>query len=74
MARALSLLTSVTPEDFKNLPAIPGFESDTELKAVARANLMAGLKRTKGNTYALTQLEKAMAQTLGMEKFGNIDY
>ena len=61
-------------EDFKNLPAIPGFESDTELKAVARANLMAGLKRTKGNTYALTQLEKAMAQTLGMEKFGNIDY
>ena len=61
-------------EKFKSLPTIPGFESDTELKAVARANLMAGLKRTKGNTYALTQLEKAMAQTLGMEKFGNIDY
>ena len=61
-------------EKFKSLPTIPGFESDTELKAVARANLMAGLKRTKGNTYALNQLEKAMAQTLGMEKFGNIDY
>jgi len=65
----------VGTEDFKNLPAIPGFESDTELKAVARATLMAGLKRTKGNTYALSQLEKAMAQTLpNMEKLGNIDY
>ena len=61
-------------DEFKNLPAIPGFESDEELKALARAQLMAGLKRTKGNTYALNQLEKAMAQTLGMEKFGNIDY
>ena len=61
-------------DEFKNLPTIPGFESDEELKAIARANLMAGLKRTQGNTYALNQLEKAMAQTLGMEKFGNIDY
>ena len=62
-------------EKFKSLPTIPGFESDTELKAVARANLMAGLKRTKGNPYALSQLEKAMAQTLpNMENLGNIDY
>ena len=61
-------------EDFKSLPTLPGFESDTELKAVARANLMAALKITQGNTYALPQLAKAYAQTLGMEKFGNIDY
>ena len=65
----------VGTEKFKNLPAIPGFESDEELKAVARATLMAGLKRTKGNPYALSQLEKAMAQTLpNMENLGNIDY
>jgi hypothetical protein len=65
----------VGTEDFKNLPAIPGFESDEELKALARGQLMAGIKRTKGNTYALTQLEKAMAQTLpNMEKLGIIDY
>lgn len=61
-------------DKYKYLPAIPGYEDESELKAIGLARLLAASERTEGNLNFLTEEEKALSSLLFKEEIGNVDY